>query len=266
MEKEEERRGYRTLRAWQKADELATAVFQAFGRSEKIPRWLSEQICKAAVSVPANIAEGYSRGSIGDYLRFLDIARGSLGETEYYVEFLGKNGLVPGPVVEVLSTLINDTGRLLFALIKSLAQKQKAGTWDRHYSTREERESYRVRAEEHVPVEILMSGRPPLHQASEGISLNNPQHRSYQRAQDLRQQAVSVMRELNPLSDHMVMGIKNSYRPDNGDAASAIQAIFTALEGVVYLNDGQIKEVHYQETEDGRDGYSVVLYLRPAFS
>lgn len=69
--------------AWRKADELGSAVFQALQEGQR-PIWLVAQVTRAAVSVPANVAEGYTRGALRDYLRFLDIARGSLAELEYY--------------------------------------------------------------------------------------------------------------------------------------------------------------------------------------
>ncbi|MBI1886687.1 MAG: four helix bundle protein [Chloroflexi bacterium] len=86
--------GFRRLKAWQRADDLACAVFAAVSLIPARHRWLGEQLARAAVSVPANIAEGYSRGSLKDYLRFLDIARGSLAEVEYYLHFLRKNGII----------------------------------------------------------------------------------------------------------------------------------------------------------------------------
>lgn len=69
------------LRAWQLAMQLVTQIYaisKDFPAEEKFG--LSNQLRRAAVSVPSNIAEGAARGSDADFLRFLYIARGSLSE------------------------------------------------------------------------------------------------------------------------------------------------------------------------------------------
>jgi len=118
------------LTAWQKADELASAVFRAAQELPTQHRRLSSQITRAAVSVPANIAEGYGRGSVADYARFLDIARGSLSEVEYYLHFLGKEALVGEVDLKRLVLLRAETGRVLHGLWQSLKAKSTAPTWD----------------------------------------------------------------------------------------------------------------------------------------
>jgi four helix bundle protein len=123
-------RGFRKLVAWQRADELASAVFQAM-RGSQSPPWLQSQVTRAAVSVPANIAEGYTRGALGDYLRFLDIARGSLGELEYYLHFMVTNQLLEPSAYDDLTGTHSEVGNLLVALIRSLRLKLKEGSWDR---------------------------------------------------------------------------------------------------------------------------------------
>ncbi len=83
------------------------------------------------MSVPANIAEGYALGALRDYLRFLDIARGSLAEVDYYLHFMRTNGLLNEPAYERLAGLHSDTGNLLVALIRSLRLKLENGSWHR---------------------------------------------------------------------------------------------------------------------------------------
>lgn len=124
-------KGFRSLLAWQKADELASAVYRTLRAMPAQHRWLTVQAMRAAISVPANIAEGYGRGSLGDYLRFLDIARGSLAELEYYLHFVNREGLVAATNVAVLHHMHQETGRLLHGLWKSLKQKARDGGWDR---------------------------------------------------------------------------------------------------------------------------------------
>jgi len=139
-----EDRGYKKLLAWQKADDLACDVFAEMARPPAKPRWLVSQVSRAAVSVPANIAEGNSRGSLGDYLRFLDIALGSLGELEYCLHFMRRNTLLTPRVADRLDTLQSETGRLLVGLFKALKTKVKEGTWDRSRTIREEVGAYEV--------------------------------------------------------------------------------------------------------------------------
>ncbi len=128
--KGEEGRGFRKLVAWQHADRLASSVFQAIHRSQS-PPWLISQVTRAAVSVPANIAEGYARGALRDYLRFLDIAHGSLAEVEYYLHFMVTNQLMEASAYDNLTHLHSEAGNLLVALIRSLRLKLQEGTWDR---------------------------------------------------------------------------------------------------------------------------------------
>jgi len=74
---------YRDLVAWRKARLLVKAVYQTTGGFPKVETYgLTQQVRRAAVSVPSNMAEGYGRGSRKEYVRFLQIARGSLYEVE----------------------------------------------------------------------------------------------------------------------------------------------------------------------------------------
>jgi four helix bundle protein len=123
--------GFRGLLAWQKADELASEVYSPLRDVAGVDRWLASQAIRSAISVPANIAEGYGRGSLGDYLRFIDSARGSFAELEYYLHFMTREGLIRQPDIVKLEEVKGEAARLLNGLWQSLRQKARNGTWDR---------------------------------------------------------------------------------------------------------------------------------------
>ncbi len=70
---------YRDLIAWQRAIQLSVAIYKLTGAFPKEEIYgLSSQLRRAGVSIASNIAEGYGRGSSGEYKQFLGMARGSL--------------------------------------------------------------------------------------------------------------------------------------------------------------------------------------------
>ena len=93
---------------------------------------------RAAVSAPANIAEGYSRGSLREYLHHLSIARGSLAETEYYLHFMHRNGVLDVDSFNRLSSLHCEAAGLLYALIRSLSKKSQEEGSHRPYAISED--------------------------------------------------------------------------------------------------------------------------------
>lgn len=78
--------GYRSLKVWQKAMDL---VILCYKRTERFPRneqyGLTSQLQRAAVSIPANIAEGHERRHPKEYIQHLSIASGSLAELETHI-------------------------------------------------------------------------------------------------------------------------------------------------------------------------------------
>ena len=82
-----ENAGYRKLNVYIKAHELTKAIYKV---TKKFPEdelfGLISQMRRCAVSVPANITEGYGRRTLADKLQFYYIARGSLNELEYYLD------------------------------------------------------------------------------------------------------------------------------------------------------------------------------------
>ena len=85
--------GFRDLRVWHDAMELASAVYRFTARLPAEERFgLTSQMRRAAVSVPVNLAEGNARRGKGEYVHFVSIARGSLAELETYLELLPRLG------------------------------------------------------------------------------------------------------------------------------------------------------------------------------
>ena len=114
---------YQDLVAWQLARVLVKSVYKA---SQKFPReelyCLTNQVRRAAVSVPSNIAEGYGRGSLNDYLRFLHTARGSLYELQTQLVLAGDLEYLPTNVVGVLVAQSDEVCRVLQGFIISLTK------------------------------------------------------------------------------------------------------------------------------------------------
>jgi four helix bundle protein len=114
-------RDHRKLRAFHLADELALAIYQAtrtFPRTELLG--LASQMRRAAVSVPSNIVEGCARRSQADYLRFLDMAFGSLRELEYQLSLAYRLGYLSAGANQQVQDRCQETLRVLAALLMAL--------------------------------------------------------------------------------------------------------------------------------------------------
>jgi len=114
-------RTYRQLEVGQRSIELVEAVYRltaSLPGDEKFG--LRAQLQRAAVSIPANIAEGYGRSGRGDYLHHLSIARGSLFELETHLTLAARLGLVKRSAVLNCWNLAQKVGQMLSKLIASL--------------------------------------------------------------------------------------------------------------------------------------------------
>ena len=115
-------RTFRDLIAWQKSMELVKAIYRFTVQMPESERFgLTNQMRRAAVSIPSNIAEGYARQSTADYIKFLRTARGSLAELMTQVEIaVGLTMLQSTPRID---ELIREVDRILQGLIRSLVEK-----------------------------------------------------------------------------------------------------------------------------------------------
>jgi four helix bundle protein len=101
---------------------------QAFPRAEVYG--LTSQLRRAAVSVPSNIAEGNGRASLGDYLRHLSIANGSLMELETHIRVARRLGYLSEAQESQILGVSRQVGRLLGALIRRLRSRRRASACD----------------------------------------------------------------------------------------------------------------------------------------
>ncbi|MCL5795306.1 MAG: four helix bundle protein [Patescibacteria group bacterium] len=116
---------YKDLVVWQKAHFLVLEVYKITKNYPSEERFaLTSQTRRAVSSTPANIAEGFSRQSLNNYLNHLDIANGSLEETKYHLLLAKDLKYLSSIGYEKLILLADDVGRLLNGLIKSLRNKK----------------------------------------------------------------------------------------------------------------------------------------------
>lgn len=119
--KENNSKGYKSLNIYQKADSFVLLVYKYTRNYPKEELFsLVSQMRRAAVSIVANIVEGWARETLKDKLRFYFISRGSLTEMEYYLDLSYNLKYLSEKQYEELKGLREEVGRLLNGLINSI--------------------------------------------------------------------------------------------------------------------------------------------------
>jgi four helix bundle protein len=119
-------RSHHDLAAWQAAIDLAAVMYtltQSFPVAER--NGVISQIRRSVVSVPANLAEGASRSTTKEYLRFVGIARGSLMELETLLIVAERVGMTSRDELAAVIPAVNSTFALLSGLISSLRRRDR---------------------------------------------------------------------------------------------------------------------------------------------
>ena len=112
---------YRDLLVWQRSMDLVERIYRIAQKLPDTERWgLTSQMCRAAVSVPANIAEGYGRQSTGEYRHFLSIGRGSLSELETHLLLCQRLGYLEAKEVASLLSEVEEILKMLSTLISKI--------------------------------------------------------------------------------------------------------------------------------------------------
>jgi four helix bundle protein len=115
---------FRDLGVWKAG---ITLVLECYAIADQFPKHelfgLASQLRRAAVSVPANIAEGHERSSTKDFIRFLLIARGSLAELETHVEIGKQRRYLTSEQEQCVLRQTRQVGQMLNGLLRALRRK-----------------------------------------------------------------------------------------------------------------------------------------------
>ena len=112
---------YKNLIVWQKSMDLCVEIYQMIKDFPKYEQFaLCDQLRRCSVSVPSNIAEGFSRSSKKETLKFLSVSRGSIGEVETQVILSNRLGYIDGSRSDDLLYKINGINVMLISLMNKL--------------------------------------------------------------------------------------------------------------------------------------------------
>lgn len=120
-------KSHRDLLVWQKGMDLAVEVYRLAAKFPgKETYGLASQITRAAASVPANIAEGRGRAGRKDFANFLAIAKGSLMETDTFIELASRLGYLRSPETEPALRLVTEISKMLTKLRSRLLEANES--------------------------------------------------------------------------------------------------------------------------------------------
>lgn len=135
-------RGYQQLRVWNDAIEYYVKTCQCFRKFPYELRRIASQAMASSDSIYRNIAEGYCRRSINEYLNFLNIALGSLGESVSGLYAYRKSEQLSFEEFEALDSMAYKLENGLLKLVESLEQKREQGDWIDHLIIKESNAVY----------------------------------------------------------------------------------------------------------------------------
>lgn len=147
MTRRNKNRGYQQLRVWADAIELyglTRSTVRGWPYEEKR---IAGQLLASVDSVHRNIAEGYCRRSVREYLNLLNYALGSLGESVSAFTAYERAGQINAEVFESLDSLAYKLENSLLRLSESLERKRDAGDWNESLIVQESNEIYQTKSD-----------------------------------------------------------------------------------------------------------------------
>ena len=137
-------RGYQKLRVWQDAIEFYKYTCNTFRNFPYELKRVASQAIASSDSVHRNISEGYCRRSIHEYIRFLYIALGSLGESVSGIHAYRKSGQITEEEFQKLDNIAYKLENGLLKLIESIEHKRDQGEWIDKLTVKETNEAYGI--------------------------------------------------------------------------------------------------------------------------
>jgi len=129
-------RGFRKLRVWREAIELYVFEKKILDQIRGISFKIKDQVLASGFSISSNLAEGYCRKSIKEYIQFVNVALGSAGENYSQMYALLKSGEISQATFDEFDKKHYNTETKLINLAKSLSKKMKTGQdWNSDYKT-----------------------------------------------------------------------------------------------------------------------------------
>jgi len=117
-------RDFRKLQVWEKSHALVLGIYQTTRSFPKDELYgLTSQMRRASASIPANIAEGAGRESLLERVHFIQIANGSASELNYFLLLSRDLGYLPEENYKKFSSDLDEIGRMLTGLMKTLKAK-----------------------------------------------------------------------------------------------------------------------------------------------
>ena len=115
---------YKDLKVWQESIELVLGCYKIAQNLPKIESYgLKSQLQRAAVSIPANIAEGKHRQYVKEFIQHISIAQGSLAEIETYLILIQKLKYEDKSAIDKELSKADKVGKMLRGLVKSLKSR-----------------------------------------------------------------------------------------------------------------------------------------------
>lgn len=120
-------KSYRDLEVWRQSMDLVKRIYQVTQKFPSDERFgLTNQLRRASVSIPSNLAEGHARFGSGEFSRFISIAMGSVAEVETQILLSSELGHIKEDLSGELLADLDAIGKMLRGLAKSIAKRRDA--------------------------------------------------------------------------------------------------------------------------------------------